>query len=70
MITPETRNPNGVPLAHTIEAAARISTCGRTLIYAAIKAGDLKARKVGRRTIILDGDLRDWLAALPMREAA
>jgi hypothetical protein len=58
------------PLAHTIEAASRISTCGRTLLYSAIKSGDLKARKIGRRTVILDAELRDWLASLPMREVA
>lgn len=58
------------PLAHTIEDAARITTCGRTSIYQAIKDGALKARKFGRRTLILDTDLRAWLAALPEREAA
>jgi hypothetical protein len=44
--------------AYTIEEATRIATCGRTLLYAAIKSGSLKARKMGRRTIILDADLR------------
>jgi excisionase family DNA binding protein len=57
-------------LAHSIEDAARITSCGRTSIYAAIKEGALKARKFGRRTVILDEDLRDWLASLPVREAA
>ena len=62
--------PAETPLAHSIEDAARITTCGRTSIYAAIKEGALKARKVGRRTLILDSDLRAWLAALPTRKAA
>jgi excisionase family DNA binding protein len=58
-------------LAHSIEDAARRTSCGRTLIYAAIKSGALKARKVGRRTVILDEDLRTWLASLPsMHESA
>jgi excisionase family DNA binding protein len=57
-------------LGHTIEAVARITTAGRTSIYAAIKDGSLKARKFGRRTIILDEDLRAWLASLPEREVA
>ena len=26
--------------------------------------------KIGRRTVILDAELRDWLASLPMREIA
>jgi hypothetical protein len=70
MVKPETQTPNETALAHTVEAASRISTCGRTLLYSAIKAGDLKARKIGRRTIILDAELRDWLASLPTREIA
>lgn len=53
------------PLAHTIEQTGKISTLGRTTIYAAIKSGELKARKAGRRTVILDDDLRAWLASLP-----
>jgi hypothetical protein len=57
-------------LAHTIEGTARNSKYGRTLLYAEIKAGNLKARKIGRRTIILDEDLRRWLPSLPMREVA
>ncbi len=56
------------PLAHTIESVARLTTCGRTQVYAAIRCGALKARKIGRRTVILDDDLRAWLASLPARE--
>jgi excisionase family DNA binding protein len=59
--------PGKKPFAHTIEDAAWLVKCGRTTIYAAIKAGALKARKIGRRTIILDEDLRGWLASLPTR---
>jgi len=70
MAIPETQIPNEILLAHTIETASRTSTCGRTSIYATIKANNLKARKIGRRTIILDEDLRRWLASLPMREVA
>lgn len=71
MANPKTKSPHGEGvLAHTIEAASCISTCGRTSIYAAIKSGALTARKIGRRTIILDEDLRRWLASLPMREVA
>jgi excisionase family DNA binding protein len=57
--------PRERPIAHSIEDTAQHAKCGRTTIYAAIKAGKLKARKIGRRTIILDEDLRGWLAALP-----
>lgn len=53
------------PLAHSVDGAARAANIGRVTIYEEIREGRLKARKVGRRTIILDEDLRAWLAALP-----
>jgi excisionase family DNA binding protein len=60
---------DGRQLAHTVEGAAAQSACGRTAIFAAIKAGELKARKIGRRTVILDADLQAWLGSLPVRVA-
>jgi excisionase family DNA binding protein len=56
-------------LAHSAEDAAAQAACGRTTIFAAIKSGELKARKIGRRTVILDADLHAWLASLPVRVA-
>ncbi len=53
-------------LAHTIEGSALQAKCGRTTIYEEIRRGRLKARKIGRRTIILDEDLRRWLGTLPV----
>jgi excisionase family DNA binding protein len=38
---------------------------GRTKVYEAISEGRLKARKCGKRTLVLTADLRDFLAALP-----
>ena len=49
------------PLAVTIHEAARLSGIGRSTIYAEIKSGNLKIRKVGRRTIVMLGDLRAFL---------
>jgi excisionase family DNA binding protein len=46
--------------------ACRIAGIGRTKIYQAITEGQLKARKYGKRTIILRGDLQEFLAALPV----
>lgn len=34
-------------------------------LWQAISSGDLKAKKHGRRTIILPDDLRVWLKTLP-----
>ncbi len=39
---------------------------GRTTIYKEIKAGRLRARKCGKRTIIADEDGEDWLRGLPI----
>lgn len=55
-------------IAYSIDAVIEAIDCGRTSIFAEIRAGRLKARKLGRRTIILDLDLRDWLAALPVKK--
>jgi excisionase family DNA binding protein len=45
--------------------AARTAGVGRSSIYEALSSGKLNAKKLGRRTVIMDTDLRDWLASLP-----
>jgi excisionase family DNA binding protein len=57
-------------LGHTVHEATRISGASRTTIYAEISAGRLQARKLGRRTVILDADLRQWLASLPVMKSS
>lgn len=39
---------------------------GRTKAYEEINAGRLRARKVGKRTLISDDDAEDWLKNLPL----
>ncbi len=56
--------------AYSIPDVSRKTSIGRTAIYEEIKAGRLKARKAGRRTVILDPDLRAWLASLPQVNGA
>jgi excisionase family DNA binding protein len=56
---------NEKPFAFTIAAACRVSTVGRTTLYAALKSGALPARKCGRRTLILAADLETFLDNLP-----
>jgi excisionase family DNA binding protein len=66
-----------VPLSERLwvspEEASALTGIGRTSVREAIGSGHLKAKKHGRRTIILPNDLRVWLNALPdatSREAA
>jgi excisionase family DNA binding protein len=53
------------PIGLSIPQACESSGLGRTKLYAAIKSGELTARKAGRRTIILPDDLRRYLESLP-----
>jgi excisionase family DNA binding protein len=52
-------------LAYSIDEACKTTKLGRTSLYAAIKTGALKARKIRRRTLILHDDLIAFLKALP-----
>jgi excisionase family DNA binding protein len=51
--------------AHSIAETCALTGLGRDAVYAAIRDGLLVARKLGRRTIIIDDDLRQFLAGLP-----
>ncbi len=52
-------------LSYSVADAVKASGVGRSFLYEQIRAGKLKARKLGRRTLILAADLQSWLAALP-----
>jgi excisionase family DNA binding protein len=55
-------------LAYSIEEACAITSTGRTALYDAIKKGQLRAIKRGRRTLVLADDLRAWIDRLPIKE--
>ena len=55
-------------LAYTIAEVCAAARASRTSVYEAIKAGELLARKRGRRTIVLEGDLHRYLESLPALE--
>ncbi len=52
-------------LGLSIPEVCRTTGIGRTTIYEEIRAGRLRALKLGRRTIIRTTDLQKWLDALP-----
>lgn len=53
------------PIAHTVKDACDLTGLGRSTIYEAIKAGRLKPRKCGNRTLILHEDLKRFIESLP-----
>jgi excisionase family DNA binding protein len=55
-------------IAFTINEAARVSGLSRSLLYIAIGSGALRARKCGRRTLVLAHDLSAWIERLPTIE--
>jgi excisionase family DNA binding protein len=52
-------------LAYSILEACDAARIGRTNLYEAIRTGELRAVKHGKRTLILANDLRVWLESLP-----
>ena len=61
-IQTSTVEPEGL----SVLEACKVCGLGRTTVYEAISAGSLKARKFGKRTLILRTDLQDFLSALPV----
>lgn len=51
-------------LSLSIEEVRAATGIGRTKLYEAISKGNLKARKFGKRTIVLKDDLDSFLANL------
>jgi hypothetical protein len=55
-------------IAHYIPKLVEQGVASRRKLYEAINSGALKARKNGKRTVILDADLNNWLTSLPAYE--
>ena len=53
------------PITVTIPDAVKLSGLSRTTIYEALKTGDLKAVKAGRRTLIRFAELEQYVISLP-----
>ncbi|MFT5329154.1 MAG: excisionase family DNA binding protein [Parasphingorhabdus sp.] len=46
---------------YTIEEAAKIACISKTLLYREIRSERLIIKKVGRRSLVMRGDLLSWL---------
>lgn len=53
-----------VPLSYRVEEAAKALGIGRTFVFHLIKQGQLKAVKIGRRTLIPVREVEDFLTRM------
>lgn len=51
-------------LSYTLDEACAAISCGKTKIYEFLDSGELPAKKLGRRTVILASDLENFLEKL------
>ena len=49
------------PLLHTIEQARTLLACGRNTVYNLIKRNELTMIKMGRRSLITDESIREFV---------
>ncbi len=52
-------------LAHSVARACRVIDCGRTKIYEMMSKGQIRAKKLGNKTIIPHSELVRLLDSLP-----
>ncbi len=57
------------PSLFSPESFAQSLGISRATVYRAMKAGDLKAKKLGRRTVIEPSAGQAYIAALPARQS-
>jgi len=64
-------NAPAMPLTHQVPEACRRLALGRTALYALIKSGEIRAIKVGARTLIPESELQSFVERrLAVRESA
>jgi hypothetical protein len=63
---PQNQSSEQILRAFGIEEFCRRYSVGRTTAYAEMKAGRLRRRKVGKRSIIAQEDAEAWLHGLPI----
>jgi excisionase family DNA binding protein len=57
-------------IGYSVAELVRLSSLGRQVIYDALGQGALRAKKLGRRTVIPRAEVDAWLSALPDWAAA
>ena len=57
--------PREIQASLTVNQFCRRHEIGRTKFYELLRSGTLRARKIGRKTVILAADELAWLASLP-----
>ena len=55
----------GQKFAYSVNEICTLAGLGRDSVYQAIRNGKLVARKYGKRTLVIDEDLRAFLRSLP-----
>lgn len=61
---------NPTALSISVRDAAALTSLSEYEVRNAINKGELQARRVGRRLVILVADLNAWLESLPRASAA
>lgn len=56
---------HATPLAYSVPDTCRVAGIGKTKVYELLGAGQLRAVKIGAKTLILADSVRDYFASLP-----
>lgn len=59
-------NVEALPASRSVAEIATAHKVGVATVWRAIARGELRARKLGRRTLVLLEDERAWLDSLPV----
>lgn len=59
------REPTKPPIAYTVPELAEATGISTSSIYAAIRAGDLRAKFVGRKSVVEIEVAQAWVRSLP-----
>ena len=58
------------PRLYSVKAFLRDYSISRAKLYEEIKRGKIRARKIGRKTVIAREDAEAWLSASPVLDTA